>query len=245
MGRSGTDVAREAADLVITDDNFATIVTGVEEGRVAYDNVRKVTYLLVSTGAGEVVAVLGALVLGLGIPFSAVQLLWLNLVTNGIQGVALAFEAGEPGVLDRKVRPTGQGLFDRIMVERTVLAVLVFGGVAIAAWASWIDAGLSTEAARSRMVQLFVLFELLHIGNARSERISLLRLSPRRNLVLLLGTLGALGVHLAALHLPFLQRLLQISPPSLAEWGSLVLLAAPIIVVMELHKEWRRRRPLA
>ncbi|MBW2385795.1 MAG: HAD-IC family P-type ATPase, partial [Deltaproteobacteria bacterium] len=95
MGKEGTDVAREAADLVITNDDFSSIVAGVEEGRFAYDNIRKVTYLLVSTGAGEVLAVIGALAMGLPVPFTAVQLLWLNLVTNGIQDVALAFEPGE------------------------------------------------------------------------------------------------------------------------------------------------------
>ncbi len=97
MGRSGTDVARESAELVISDDDFSSIVAGVEEGRIAYDNVRKVTYLLISTGAGEVLLVGSALALGLAVPFTAVQLLWLNLVTNGIQDVALAFEAGRAG----------------------------------------------------------------------------------------------------------------------------------------------------
>jgi len=245
MGRGGTDVAREAADLVITDDNFATIVSGVEEGRVAYDNVRKVTYLLVSTGAGEVVTVLGVLVAGLGIPFHAAQLLWLNLVTNGIQGVALAFEPGEPDVLDRPVRPPGQGLFDRLMLERTALAVMVFGGVALAAWIRWTAAGLSEAEARSLLVQLFVLFEIFHIGNARSETISLFRLSPLRNRMLLLGTLGAVAVHVAALYTPFFQDLLRISPPSAAQWAELVLLALPIVVVMELHKLWRGRRKVS
>jgi len=244
MGRGGTDVAREAADLVITDDNFATIVSGVEEGRVAYDNVRKVTYLLVSTGAGEVVTVLGVLVAGLGIPFHAAQLLWLNLVTNGIQGVALAFEPGEPDVLDRPVRPPGQGLFDRLMLERTALAVVVLGGVSLAAWIRWTAAGLSEAEARSLLVQLFVLFEIFHIGNARSEAISLFRLSPLRNRMLLLGTLGAMAVHAAALYTPFFQDLLRISPPSLAQWAELVLLALPIVVVMEAHKLWRGRRTL-
>jgi len=243
MGRGGTDVAREAADLVITDDNFATIVSGVEEGRVAYDNVRKVTYLLVSTGAGEVVTVLGALLLGLGIPFTAVQLLWLNLVTNGIQGVALAFEAGEPDVLDRPVRPLRQGLFDRVMLERTLLAVAVFGAVSIMAWARWMEAGLSTAEARSLMVQLFVLFEIFHIGNARSETVSLFRLSPLRNRLLLVGTLGALVVHLAALHAPPFQDLLGISPPATGRWVELLLMALPIVAVMEVHKTWRRSRP--
>jgi Ca2+-transporting ATPase len=95
MGKSGTDVARESAELIITDDHSASIVAGVEEGRVAYRNVRKVIFLLVSTGAAEIVLFALALLAGLPLPLLAVQLLWLNLVTNGIQDVALGFEPAE------------------------------------------------------------------------------------------------------------------------------------------------------
>jgi magnesium-transporting ATPase (P-type) len=95
MGKSGTDVARETSDLVITDDNFASIVAGVEQGRIAYANVRKVIFLLISTGAAELVLFTLALLTGQPLPLLAVQLLWLNLVTNGIQDVALAFEPAE------------------------------------------------------------------------------------------------------------------------------------------------------
>lgn len=240
MGLSGTDVAREAAELVITDDDFASIVAGVEEGRVAYDNVRKVTYLLVSTGAGEVLLVLAALTAGLPVPFTAVQLLWLNLVTNGIQDVALAFESGEPGVLDRPPRPPHERIFNRIMVERTLLAGVTFAALGLGMWSWLLDTGHSVTEARNLLVQLFVLFEIMHIGNARSETISLFRLSPLRNPVLLVGTLAALGVHLAALRTPFFQRILDVTPIRLDEWVLLVAVAALIVVVMETHKALRR-----
>jgi magnesium-transporting ATPase (P-type) len=242
MGRAGTDVAREAADLVVTDDDFSSIVAGVEEGRVAYDNVRKVTYLLLSTGAGEVFCVTAALAFGLPVPFTAVQLLWLNLVTNGIQDVALAFEAGEPRVLDRPVRPARERVFDRVMIERTLLGGAVFGLIGFAAWLWWMHEGRSVAESRNLMVQLFVLFEIFHIGNSRSERISLFRLSPRRNPILLLGTLAAISVHLAALYLPFTQELLGVAPLGVNEWLTLAALAATIVVVMEAHKLWSRRR---
>ncbi|HUE83312.1 MAG TPA: HAD-IC family P-type ATPase [Pyrinomonadaceae bacterium] len=120
MGKSGTDVAREAAELVISDDNFATIVAGVEEGRIAYDNIRKVIYLLVSTGAAEVMMIGMTIVSNLPLPLLPVQLLWLNLVTNGIQDVALAFEPGEGDVLSRKPRPPRERIFNRLMIERTI-----------------------------------------------------------------------------------------------------------------------------
>jgi magnesium-transporting ATPase (P-type) len=241
MGRSGSDVAREAADLVIMDDDFSSIVEGVKQGRVAYDNVRKVTYLLISTGAGEVLVVTGALALGLPVPFTAVQLLWLNLVTNGIQDVALAFEPPEPGVLRRPPRRPHEGIFDRLMLERTLLAGVVFGVLGLACFASWLAEGRPLDEARSLLVQLFVLFEIFHIGNSRSETRSLLRMSPMGNPVLLVGTLTALGVHLAALFTPALQTLLGVAPPSPMQWLSLAALAATIVLVMELHK-WIRSR---
>jgi len=238
MGRGGTDVAREAADLVITDDNFASIVGGIEEGRIAYDNVRKATYLLVSTGLGEVILVTTAIVLGFPLPFTAVQLLWLNLVTNGIQDVALVFEPGEPRILDRPPRPPRERIFDPLMVTRTLLAGAVFAGIGLAWWYAWMSRGVPVDEARNLLVQLFVLFEIFHIGNSRSERISLFRLNPLSNPVLLLGTLGALGVHLAALYTPFLQELLGVAPLTLLQWGELAASAATIVFVMELHKLW-------
>jgi magnesium-transporting ATPase (P-type) len=242
MGRAGTDVAREAADLIITDDDFSSIVEGIEEGRVAYENIRKATYLLVSTGAGEVVVVTAALALGFPLPFTAVQLLWLNLVTNGIQDVALVFEPAEPHILERPPRPPDERVFDRLMVERTLLAGGVLGGIGLACWAWWAAQERPVAEARNLMVQLFVLFEILHIGNARSERIALFRLSPLRNRLLLLGTLAAFGVHLIALYTPFLQELLGVKPPMLREWATLIALAAPIVVVIEAHKWWTGRR---
>ena len=244
MGRSGTDVAREAAELVITDDNFASIVAGIEEGRVAYDNVRKVVYLLISTGAAEVLMVLSALALGFGVPFTAVQLLWLNLVTNGIQDVALAFERGEPGVLRRPPRPARERIFDRLMIERTLLAGAVMAAIGLARWVSWLAEGNTVEEARNLLVQLFVLFEVMHIGNARSETISLFRLSPMRNPILLAGTATAILVHVAAIYTPGLQGLLGVAPITWDRWIELALWASTIVVVMEIHKALRRRWPV-
>jgi P-type Ca2+ transporter type 2C len=240
MGRTGIDVAREASELIITDDNFASIVAGVEEGRVAYDNVRKVIYLLISTGAAEVTLMLSALTLGLGVPLTAVQLLWLNLVTNGIQDVALGFEPGEPEVLHRPPRPPSEPIFDRLMIERTLLAAAVMGGISL--WLWWSSQDLPIGEARNLIVQLFVLFEILHIGNARSERISVFRLNPLRNPLLFLGTGLALGLHLLATYTPFFQGVLGVRPIPLSQWLTLLMWASSVLVVMELHKWWWRRR---
>jgi magnesium-transporting ATPase (P-type) len=244
MGKAGTDVAREAAELVISDDNFATIVAGVEEGRVAYDNVRKVIYLLVSTGAAEVVAIGLALIAGLPLPLLAVQLLWLNLVTNGVQGVALAFEPGEGDALRRRPRPPEEPVFNRLMVERTVVAALVMGGVAFGAYGWMIAHGWSQHSARNALLLLLVLFEIVHIGNCRSETKSALRLSPFRSPFLLWGSLCALLLHVLAMYTPLGQRVLGVEPVSLGTWAALYGLALTIFVAIELHKRyWAARYP--
>lgn len=244
MGRSGTDVAREAAEMVISDDNFATIVAGVEEGRITYDNVRKVIYLLISTGAAEVLFIMIAFAAGdmLPLPFLPAQLLWLNLVTNGIQDIALAFEPGEKGILCRKPRKPQERIFNRLMIERTIVAAVVMASVGVGAFGWMINNGWSHDSARNALLLLFVLFENVHIGNCRSETQSALTLSPLRSPFLLTGAVGALLVHLAAMHLPFFQTLLKIEPLSLATWGILFGLALTLFVAMELHKlSWRLR----
>jgi len=244
MGRSGTDVAREAAELVITDDNFATIVAGVEEGRVAYDNVRKVIYLLISTGAAEVALVTLAVVAGLPLPFLPAQLLWLNLVTNGIQDVALAFEPNEGNVLRRKPRPPREPILDRLMVERTLLASLVMAVVGFLAFWWMLRLGWPEKSARNGLLMLMVLFENIHVGNCRSETRSAFVLSPLRSPILLTGTITAFLVHVASLYWAPLQAILHTEPIDLGSWVLLLLAALTITVVIELHKLWWRWRYL-
>lgn len=236
MGKSGTDVAREAAELVISDDNFGSIVAGIEEGRIAYDNIRKVTYLLVSMGAAELLMVLLSVIVGLPIPLLPVQLLWLNLVTNGIQGVALAFEPGEGDSLKRKPRDPSEPLFNRLMLERILIATLVVGLGGFAVFATAIHYGWSTEAARNLLLLTMVLYENFHIGNCRSETKSAFSLSPLRSPVLFFGTIGALLLHVVAMHVPFLQSVLSTEPVSIAMWGVVVLVAVLIVPAVELHK---------
>ena len=134
MGRKGTDVARESADIIITDDNFASIVAGIREGRVAYANIRKVIFMSVSTGVAEVLLFLLAIPLGLPMPLLPVQLLWLNLVTNGIQDVALAAEKAEGDELDYPPRNPREPIFDRVMIRRIVHSALVMGGGGLVAF---------------------------------------------------------------------------------------------------------------
>ena len=244
MGKNGTDVARDAAELVISDDNFATIVSGVEEGRTAYDNIRKVIYLLVSTGAAEVLLIGFAFFAGtlLPLPFHPVQLLWLNLVTNGIQGIALAFEPAEVGVLRRKPRKPTEPIFNQLMIERTIVAAGVMALVGVEAFGWMIREGWSPDSARNALLLLMVLFENIHIGNCRSETRSAFSLSPLRSPFLLLGALTAFLIHLISLYIPFMQRILRTEPVSLTTWAVLIGLSLTVLVALEIHKwTWRLR----
>lgn len=242
MGKSGTDVAREAAELVLSDDHFATITAGIEEGRIAYDNIRNVIYLLISTGAAEVILVSLALASGSPIPLLPVQLLWLNLVTNGIQDVTLAFEPGDKDILSRPPRPPREPIFNRLMIERTLVAALVMGVVGFGLFQWALENGWSEPSARNALLLLMVLFENVHIFNCRSETHSAFSLSPLRSPILMLGMLCAFSLHVTMLYLPWGNHLLATEPVSLQLWTQLALLTLPVLLVMELHKwSWRSR----
>lgn len=233
---SGTDVAKDTASMIVTDDTFSSIVAGVEEGRVAYDNIRKVTYLLISTGLAEVVLFILALFAGLSIPLLAVQLLWLNLVTNGIQGVALAFEAGEPETMSRKPREPEEGIFNNLMIKQTLTSGITIGIVAFAAWGWFTSRGYDDVEARNLLLLLMVLFENFHVFNCRSEYRSVFRIPLRNNYLLVTGVILMQGLHILSMHIPLMQDLLGISPVSLERWFSFFITASIIIVVMEIFK---------
>lgn len=241
MGKSGTDVARETADIIITDDNFDSIVDGVEEGRIAYSNVRKVIFLLISTGAAELVLFVLAMITALPLPLLAVQLLWLNLVTNGIQDIALAFEPGEGRELQQPPRPPKEAIFNRIMLERVIISAIVIGVVAFGLFKWLLDQGFSVDQARNSTLLLMVLFENVHVFNSRSETLSVFRHNPLRNKLLLGGTLIAQMVHIGAMYTPWLGDVLGASPVTFEQWLKLLGLALSVMVVMELHKWFRSR----
>lgn len=240
MGLSGTDVARETADLIITDDNFESIVSGVEEGRVAYANVRKVIFLLISTGAAELILFTLSLFSGLPLPLLAVQLLWLNLVTNGIQDVALAFEPGEGNELSHLPRQPGEAIFNRLMIERVVISALIIGAVAFLVFQWLLARGFTLDEARNGTLLLMVLFENVHVFNCRSETLSVFRHNFLSNPVLLIGTIVAQLVHIGAMYTPWISDVLHIQPVSLQHWLELLALALTVLVVMEFHKAVRR-----
>jgi magnesium-transporting ATPase (P-type) len=239
---SGTDVAKEVGSMIVADDNFASIVAGVEEGRFAYDNVRKVIYLLISTGAAEVLMFLAAILAGLPIPLLAVQLLWLNLVTNGIQDVALAFEGGEPGAMKRRPRGPDEKIFNSTMIQQTLVSGLAIGALAFGAWSWLIQSRMMDEAsARNLVLLLMVLLQNVHVFNCRSESESAFRIPLHRNYILVFGVLAAQGIHIASMQIPFMQSLLGTAPVPPIQWLTALGLALIILVVMEVFKSFKKR----
>jgi calcium-translocating P-type ATPase len=240
MGRGGTDVAREASDMVLADDNFASIYAAVEEGRITFDNVRKVTFFLISTGAASIIVILAALAFGWPIPFVAAQLLWLNLVTNGLQDVALAFEPGERGVTQRPPRARSEGVISRLLWERTAIAGLVMAAGTLALFHWELERGSSLVQAQTVALTTLVVFQMFHVGNARSERRSVFRLSPFSNPFLFAATAAAFIVHVAALYLRPTQFVLRVEPIDADAWLRILLVAATILLAVEAHKLLRR-----
>ncbi len=239
---SGTDVAKDVSSMIVVDDNFASVVAGVEEGRYAYDNIRKVIYLLVSTGAAEIALFLFAVGFNMPIPLVAVQLLWLNLVTNGIQGVALAFEKGEKETMLRPPRNPKEGIFNELMVKETLISGLTMGFVAYALWVALLSGGMSEGAARNMVLLLMVLFENIHVLNCRSEYKSAFKVPLKNNMLLITGILGAQAIHIVSMNIPLMQDILGVSPIGLTEWLFTLGFALSLLVVMELFKFFRGRR---
>jgi magnesium-transporting ATPase (P-type) len=241
MGQSGTDVAREASDMVLTDDNFVSIAAAVEEGRVTFDNVRKVTFFLVSTGVASILAITVGVWLQWPLIMLPAQLLWLNLVTNGLQDVALAFEPKEEGVLDRPPRRTDEGILSGMLWQRSAVAGAVMATGALVMFRWELDRSDSLMAAQTVALTTMVIFMAFHAGNSRSEARSLFTVNPLTNPFLLVATTAAVGVHVMALYLPPTQFVLRIEPLDTAAWIRILPISLAIIVAMEIDKAVRRR----
>jgi Ca2+-transporting ATPase len=236
MGKSGTDVAKETADLILTDDKFSSIVSGIEEGRIAYSNIRKVVSLLVTTGVAEILMFSLCLVMDTPLPLTAIQLLWLNLVTNSIQHIGISFEPGEGDELKKSPRHPDEPIFDRLMIERVFLSALVIGGVSFWQFQSFLKNGMELSDARNYTLLLMVLFENMMVGNCRSEEKSLFAMNPLNNPILLFGTIAAQLFHIACMYIPSVAEVVGLSPVQLMEWTRLLALSASVLLVMEFYK---------
>jgi P-type Ca2+ transporter type 2C len=239
MGRSGTDVAREASDMILLDDNFATLVGAVREGRRIYDNVRKFVKYTMTSNTAEVLTILVAPFLGMPLPLLPVHILWINLVTDGLPGLALTVEPAERGVMSRPPRPPGESLFARGLWQHMVWVGGLMAGLALLALA-WSHATGGTSW-QTLVFTLLVFAQLMHVLAIRSERDSLLSIGLRSNAPLLAVVSASVLVQLAIVYTPLGNRWFRTEPLSLVELGVACGAALLVLLAVEAEKALLRR----
>jgi Ca2+-transporting ATPase len=239
MGRKGTDVAREAADMVLLDDNFATIVAAVSEGRRIFDNIRKFIKDTMSSNSGEIWTLFLAPFLGLPLPLLPIHILWINLVTDGLPGLAFTAEPAEPGSMQRPPRPPEESIFAHGMWQHIVWVGLFVGGVSIAsqAWAY----GRGTEYWQTVVFTVLTISQLFHSLEARSERESLFRIGLTSNLPMLGAVLLTVALQLAVIYIPALNAVFKTQPLPLSDLVLCFALSSLVMVAVEIEK-WLIRR---
>ncbi len=234
---SGTDVAKETGTMIITDDNFLSIVSGIEEGRNAYNNIRKVIYLLISTGFAEVLFFVLAILFNMPIPLLAVQILWLNLVTNGIQDAALAFEKGDSSVMDDKPKKPNEKIFNKLLMNETILSGTVIGIVVFGFWIYLINiVHMEVSTARGYILLLMVFMQNIHVFNCRNEHVSAFKVPIKNNYLLIAAVITTLLLQLIITNVPVLSKILKTSTIPFNEILIIFAMALPILIVMELFK---------
>jgi Ca2+-transporting ATPase len=240
MGRSGTEVTKEAADLIITDDNFASIVAAVEEGRGIYDNIAKTLAYLLAGNAGELTVMLVAAVVGWPLPLLPIQLLWINLVTDGLPALALATDPIDADVLARPPRQQDIELLDWAFLKRIALIGFLTASVALAAFAYELYTDGNIAQARSAAFSALVIAELLRSFGARSEDYTVLQVGPFSNMRLFAIVSISLTLQLLIHNVLILQRLFGTEPISLVQGAVWLMLGAIPLLVIELEKVLRR-----
>jgi len=245
MGIAGTDVAKETADMILTDDNFATIEAAVEEGRNVYDNLVKFITWTLPTNFGEGLVILASVVAGLTLPILPVQLLWINMTTAILLGLMLAFEPKEPGIMNHPPREPNEPILTTSLVVRIVIvgALLCVGALLFFELA--LQDGRTDAEARTIAVNIFVMGELLYLFNCRSLRYSMFKIGLFSNPLIWLGVSGMLVLQALYMYLPFMNVAFQSAPLTLADWGISCVPGLIIYAVIGLLKYWRYGRHAA
>jgi Ca2+-transporting ATPase len=236
----GTDVAKDAADLVLLDDNFATIIAAIREGRRQFDNLRKFVRYLLSSNAGEVIALIVNIIIGGPLIFLATQILWMNLITDGLTAVALGLEKPEAEQMEAPPRPMNAPILGWSGVALIALFGLYTGLSSL--WIFWTLLPTDETLARTAAFTAMVVFEKFSVFAFRSLRAPCSRIGWTSNPFLLLALAATLGAQVAAVYWPPLQTLLHTTGLSLAEWQMIGLFTLPLIIIPELTKMIQTRR---
>ncbi|HEX8683590.1 MAG TPA: cation-translocating P-type ATPase [Ardenticatenaceae bacterium] len=238
MGITGTDVSKEAADMVLADDNFATIVAAIEEGRSIFDNIRRFIHFLLSCNLGEVLAMFVAVLVGMPIPLLPIQILWINLATDSLPALALGVEPAEPGIMERPPRPANEALITRSLARILVFQGFIIGAVTLAAFSIeyYVRDPGNVERARVMAFSASIFAQNIHAFNLRSTRYSIFKLGLFSNPYLIWATIIVLLSELAIIYLPFFQRIFQTVPLTAGDWAWVVSLGLVPLIVMEIAK---------
>ena len=241
MGLGGTDVAKEAAAMVLTDDNFATIEAAVEEGRGIYDNLVKFITWTLPTNFGEGLVILAAIVAGVTLPITPLQILWINMTTAVLLGLPLAFEPVERGIMRRPPRPPESPVLDAVLIERIVLVgvLMLAGSFGLFLLAG--ERGQSMAEARTIAMNVFVAIETVYLFNCRSLRLPFFAVAAFSNPWVWAGIGLQWLLQLAITYWPPLNAAFATAPIDARAWGEILVIALVAMMIVELEKRWRSR----
>ena len=239
MGERGTDVAREASDMILLDDNFATIITAVKEGRRIFDNIRRFIKYVMTGNSGEIWVLLLAPLLGMPIALLPIHILWVNLVTDGLPGLALSVEPAEQGVMQRPPRAPDEKIFAHGMWQHILAVGLLIGGLSL--WVQYWALSNSPDYWQTMVFTTLTLSQLVHVLAIRSERQSLFHIGLFSNPSMVAAILLTLGLQLLVVYLPFANNLFKTSPLPMLELGLCFALASVVLFAVELEKLMARK----
>lgn len=235
---SGTDVAKETSQMIITDDNFTSIVNGIEEGRCAYSNIRKVIYMLISCGLCEMMFFLVSIILDLPMPLISIQLLWLNVVTDGLQDFALSFEKSEDGIMDTPPRPPKEALFDITLFKEILVSGLSMGIIVIALWYYLIKfTNININLARGYIMTLMVFLQNYQVLNCCSEKLSIFKHNFKSNIFILITVIAAVVLQILVSEIDLLSAFFKIESIPLNHLMVIMIYSSIIILIMEIYKK--------
>jgi Ca2+-transporting ATPase len=237
MGKGGTDVAREASDMVLTDDNFASIEAAVEEGRGVFDNLTKFFVWTLPTNGGEALAIITAVILGMALPVAPVQILWINMTTAILLGLMLSFEPKEPGIMDRPPRDPKAPLLSPDILKRVGLVSLLLAGGAFGVF-YWLrlSQDASLEEAQTAATTVFVIGEMFYLFNCRSLTRSMFSIGLFTNMPAIWGSLAMVALQVAFVHAPLMNRLFHSRPLSWQTWAAIVVFGLGVYGIIEIEK---------
>ena len=239
---SGTDIAKDTSKIILLDDNFKSLVNGIFEGRVAYSNIRKIVYFLLSCGFAEVLFFTLSILFNLPMPLLAIQLLWLNVVTDGIQDIALSFEKGDKSVLSTTYQNPRDGLFDRKMISQILVSGITIGLIVFGLWIYLVkNLKLDINVSRTYVMALMIIIQNFHAFNCRSEDKSIGEISLLSNKIFIFGIVGSVILGIAVIQIKFFNSFLKTTGLPLNNLSMLFALGLVILLVMEIYKKVRKK----